>query len=125
MGKVILVVEDEPMNMKLVSDLLLAQGYKVLEAYDGKQGVDIAIAEKPDLILMDIMMPVMDGYAATKSIKNNQATKEIPIIALTAHAMSHDKEKVLQSGADDYMSKPIDIRELLIMINKYLSEKKL
>ncbi len=123
MGKVILVVEDEPKNMKLVCDLLLVSGYNVLEAYDGKQGVNMAIAGKPDLVLMDIVMPIMDGYTATKSIKNNQATKKIPIIVLTAHAMNQEKEKALESGADDYISKPIDIHALLNMINKYLNEK--
>ena len=123
MGKVILVIDDEPRNVKLVRDLMEANGYTVIEASDGKQGVDTAITEKPDLILMDIMMPVMDGYEAMQLIKTNSATKEIPIIALTSYAMKGDSEKAFESGCDDYMSKPIDIHELLNMVKKYLNEK--
>lgn len=122
MGRLILVVEDEPKNVKLVRDLMEANGYTVIEAYDGKQGVDMAIAEKPDLIFMDVMMPVMDGYEATRLIKANSATKAIPVVALTSHAMKGDREKALESGCDDYMSKPIDIKELLKMVKKYLSD---
>ncbi|MBU0567348.1 response regulator [bacterium] len=120
--KIILIVEDEPKNIKLVRDLLQVSGYATLEATDGKQGVALASEKKPDLILMDIMMPVMNGFSATKILKSDPRTKDIPIIALTSFAMEGDEEKILEAGCDGYMSKPIDIHRLLDMVAEYLSK---
>ncbi len=113
MAKVILVVEDEPKSLKLLRDLLQISGYKTIEATDGEQGVKSAKASKPDLILMDIMMPVMDGLEATRILKADATTSNIPILALTSYAMSGDKEKILEAGCDGYLAKPLDIQELL------------
>ncbi len=113
MAKVILIVEDEPKNLKLVRDLLQVSGYKTIEATDGKQGVALARARKPDLILMDIMMPVIDGLEATRILKADATTMNIPVIALTSHVMKGDKERILQAGCDGYLAKPLDIQELL------------
>jgi len=121
MAKVILIVEDEPRNLKLLRDLLQVSGYTTIEATDGKQGVGLARAEKPDLILMDIMMPVMDGLEATRTLKANAATRNIPILALTSYAMKGDKESILGAGCDGYLTKPIDIQGLLKEVARYLS----
>lgn len=121
MGKVTLIVEDDPKSLKLFRDLLQIEGYTTLEASDGKQAVEIAKAERPDLILMDIQMPVMDGLEATKILKADTETRDIPIIALTSYAMKGDKEKILQAGCHGYMTKPIDTREFLKKIIEYLS----
>lgn len=120
MAKVILIVEDEPRNMKLVSDLLQVFGYVTVEATDGERGVKFARARKPDLILMDIQMPKMDGFEATRILKADATTKNIPIVALTSYAMKGDKERVLKMGFDEYIAKPIDIHELLKTVGKYL-----
>ncbi len=121
MAKVILIVEDEPNNLKLVRDLLQISGYITIEATDGKQGVALARARKPDLILMDIQMPVMDGLEATRTLKADAITRNILVVALTSHVMKEDKEKILQAGFDGYLTKPIDIRELLKKVADYLS----
>ncbi len=113
MTKVILVVEDEPKNLKLVRDLLQISGYTTIEATDGKQGVELAKARKPDLILMDIRMPVMDGLEATRILKTDTTTRNIPVLALTSYAMKGDKERILEAGCDGYLAKPLDIQELL------------
>ena len=113
MAKVILIVEDEPNNLKLVRDLLQKFGYTTIEATNGKQGVESAKSNKPDLILMDVMMPVMDGLEATRILKADAITKNIPVLALTAHAMKGDKERILEAGCDGYLAKPFDIQELL------------
>ena len=120
MTKVILIVEDEPKNLKLVRDLLQVSGYKTIEATDGKQGVALARARKPDLILMDIMMPVIDGLEATRILKADATTRNIPVVALTSHVMKGDKERILQAGCDGYITKPIDIQELLEKVAEYL-----
>jgi two-component system, cell cycle response regulator DivK len=122
MSKVILVVEDEPRNLKLIRDLLHVTGYETLEATDGRQGVELARAHKPDLILMDISMPIMDGIEATKALKADAETKNIPIIALTSHAMKGDEDKIRAAGCDGYLTKPIDTREFLKMVVSYLTE---
>lgn len=122
MGKVILVVEDEPRNLKLVRDLLHAAGYRTLEATDGKYAIELAKAHRPDLILMDISMPVMDGLEATKALRADAETKNTHIIALTSHAMKGDEEKILAAGCDGYLTKPIDIREFLKKVAEYLYE---
>ncbi len=126
MEKVILIVEDDPKNLKLFRDLLQVSGYTTLEAADGKQGVELTREEKPDLILMDIHMPVMDGLEATKLLKNDDVTKDIPIIALTAYAMKGDEEKMREAGFDGYISKPIDVKGFLKKISEVISrdEKK-
>ncbi len=121
MAKVILIVEDEPNNLKLVRDLLQVSGYKTIEATDGKQGVALARAKKPDLILMDIQMPVMDGFEATRVLKADATTRNIPVIALTSYVMKGDKERILQAGCDGYITKPIDIQEFLKKVAEYLS----
>ncbi len=118
----ILIVEDNPDNRTLVTDILLAMEFTVIEAVDGQQGVDKAAEEHPDLILMDLSLPQMDGWTATRAIKANPDLAHIPIIALTAHAMVGDREKALEAGCDDYISKPIDLRELQNKILHYLSD---
>jgi len=119
MEKVILIVEDDPKNLKLFRDLIQVSGYTTLEATDGKQGVELAREKKPDLILMDIQMPVMDGFEATKLLKNDDVTKDIPIVALTAYAMQGDEEKMREAGFDGYISKPIDVPDFLKKVKEY------
>jgi len=121
MGKTILIVEDEPKNMTLTRDLLKISGYETIEARDGKEGVEKAKAAKPNLILMDIMMPKMDGLEATRIIKLDIKTKHIPIIALTSFAMKGDRERTIEAGCDGYIAKPIDILEVLKTIEHYLT----
>ena len=122
MGRVILIVEDDPRNLKLIRDLLQIKGYTTLEATDGKQGVDMARAKMPDLILMDIQMPVMDGFEATSILKADPVTKSITIVALTAFAMQGDREKCMKSGFDDYITKPLDTRAFMTKIKEYLEK---
>lgn len=110
--KRILVVEDNEKNRILIRDLLTFNGYEVSEARDGKEGVEIAKKEKPDLILMDIQMPIMDGFEAVEILKSLLETKHIKIIVLTSFAMKEEKQKVLESGVDGYISKPIKVPEL-------------
>ena len=112
MGKVLLI-EDNEMNRDMLSRRLERRGYEVLMAADGRQGVVAAEAEEPDLILMDMSLPVLDGWEATRLLKANAKTRAIPIIALTAHAMSGDREKSLEAGCNDYDTKPIDWPRLL------------
>lgn len=117
----ILVVEDNTDNMTLITDVLTSMDYEVLQAGDGEQGVAQAAAEKPDLILMDLSLPQMDGWTATRHIKANADLRHIPIIALTAHAMVGDRERALEAGCDDYVSKPIDLRELAAKLKHFLN----
>ena len=121
MAKVILLVEDEPKNLTLLRDVLQVSGYKTIEATDGKQGVELAKSKKPDLILMDVQMPVMDGLEATRILKADATTSNIPVLALTSYAMKGDKERILEAGCDGYLAKPIDIKELLKIVAEYLS----
>jgi CheY-like chemotaxis protein len=120
--KKILVVEDNPMNMELISDLLEISGYEVLKAMSGKEMFKIigSVSTVPDLILMDVQIPEVDGLMLTKSLKENLLTRGIPVIALTAHAMKGDREKALEAGCIDYISKPINTREFVSRISKYL-----
>lgn len=118
----ILVVEDNPDNRTLISDVLLSLGYEVVEAIDGVEGVEKATQEKPDLILMDLSLPHKDGWAATREIKANATLSAIPIIALTAHAMVGDRERALEAGCDDYVSKPIDLRDLANKLERFLTQ---
>ena len=117
--KKILVVEDVDFNRDLVVQLLEVK-YQVIEAVNGKEGVEIAERERPELILMDLSLPIMDGWEATQLLKANADLCSIPVIALTAHAMKGDEEKALAAGCDDYLAKPIDEDELMATIEKYL-----
>ena len=119
-GPRILIVEDNPDNRTLLTDILTALEYTVIEATDGEQGVAKATEERPDLILMDLSLPQMDGWTATRHIKANAALAHIPVIALTAHAMIGDREKALEAGCDDYISKPIDLHELRTKLTHFL-----
>jgi CheY-like chemotaxis protein len=116
----ILVVEDNPDNMVLIYDILTSLNYTVLQAMDGEQGVAMADAERPDLILMDLSLPRLDGWQATQQIKANAALHHIPIIALTAHALIGDRERALAAGCDDYLSKPINFRALANKLDAHL-----
>jgi CheY-like chemotaxis protein len=109
----ILLVEDNEMNRDMLSRRLARNGYEVSIAIDGQQGADMAMSERPDLILMDMSLPVIDGWEAVRRIKANDATRRIPVIALTAHAMSGDREKALEAGCDDYDTKPVELPRLL------------
>lgn len=120
MSKRILVVEDTEDNRQIVRDLLTSVGYELIEAVDGAQGVEAALREKPDLILMDIQLPVFDGYEATRRIRANEATGRIPIIAVTSYALSGDEEKARAAGCDDYLAKPFSPRQLLAMVRAKL-----
>jgi CheY-like chemotaxis protein len=107
------------MNRDMLSRRLLRRGYEVVIAVDGQQGVDLAGTTQPNVILMDMSLPVIDGWEATRRIKADPATKAIPVIALTAHAMAGDREQALAAGCDDYDTKPIDLTRLLPKIEKY------
>jgi CheY-like chemotaxis protein len=120
MTKRILVVEDNPDNRTLITDVLASMDYEVIEAEDGEQGVAKAKKEVPDLILMDLSLPKMDGWTAVKIIKQDAALAHVPIIALTAHAMVGDRERALEAGCNDYVSKPIDLRELASKLAHFL-----
>ena len=120
----ILLVEDNEMNRDMLSRRLARKEYEVLVAVDGKEGVEMAGSVAPDLILMDMSLPVMDGWEATRQLKASPETKDIPIIALTAHAMSGDREKAMEAGCDDYDTKPIELPRLLAKMEALLGEKK-
>ncbi|MBW4656036.1 MAG: response regulator [Kaiparowitsia implicata GSE-PSE-MK54-09C] len=118
----ILLVEDNEMNRDMLSRRLERRGMEVLIAIDGAQGVEMATAEQPDLILMDMSLPVLDGWAATRQLKANDTTQAIPIIALTAHAMAGDQEKCMDAGCNDYDTKPVEFARLLSKIQALLGE---
>ena len=118
--KKILVVEDNEINMYLCSRILKSSGYEVIEARNGEEGVELAIKEKPDLILMDIQLPDIDGLEATKRIRESEADGEIPIIALTSYAMAGDREKAISVGCTSYIEKPINPETFIAEIEKYL-----
>jgi len=121
MAKVILIVEDDPKNLTLFRDLLQVSGYRTIEATNGEQGIELAKASHPDLILMDIQIPEINGLEATRILKADVITSNIPVLALTAYAMRGDAEKILQAGCDGYLAKPVDIKELLKEVAKYMS----
>ena len=121
----ILLVEDNEMNRDMLSRRLQRKGYTVLTAHDGEQGHRMACSESPDIILMDISLPVMNGWEVTRLLKNNASTRHIPIIALTAHAMVTDREKAFEAGCDDYDTKPIEFVRLSEKIENFLLAKKL
>jgi CheY-like chemotaxis protein len=116
----ILLVEDQEMNRDMLSRRLKKRGYEVATAVDGAEGVDKARSESPDLILMDMSLPVMDGWEATRTLKGDEATRAIPVVALTAHAMSTDRDKALEAGCDAYETKPVDLPKLLGTMEKLL-----
>jgi len=116
----ILIVEDNEMNRDMLSRRLERKGFEVVMTEDGAKGVDMSKSESPNLILMDLSLPVMDGWEATSTIKADNNTKEIPIIVLTAHAMAGDREKALEAGADEYDTKPIDFKRLLGKIKDFI-----
>ena len=118
MSKTILVVEDTEDNRRILRDLLGAAGYTMIGAYDGADGVAKARGHKPDLILMDIQMPVMDGYEATRRIKADPALKAIPVIAVTSYALSGDEEKARTAGCDGYVAKPFSPRQMLAKVRE-------
>jgi two-component system, cell cycle response regulator DivK len=120
MSKRVLVIEDTPDNRQIIRDLLTASGYAVAEAHDGAAGVIMATELVPDLILMDIQLPIIDGYEATRQIKANSALEHIPIIAVTSYALSGDEAKTKAAGCDAYIAKPFSPRELLAMVRKFL-----
>ncbi len=118
----ILYVEDNEDNIYMLSKRLARKGYEVIVATDGEQGVDLARSEAPALILMDLTLPVVDGWEATRRLKAASETRDIPVIALTAHAMSDDREKALAAGCDDFDTKPVNLKRLLGKIQALLSE---
>ena len=120
MSKRILVVEDQDDNRRILRDLLTASGYELIEAVDGEQGLAAVEQERPDLILMDIQLPGIDGYEVTRRIKANEALRHIPIIAVTSYALSGDDQKAFAAGCDAYVTKPFSPRELLAKIREYL-----
>ena len=119
----ILLVEDNEMNRDMLSRRLARKGYEVVIAVDGQQGIDMARSETPDLILMDMSLPVLDGWAATRELKAAAETKAIPVIALTAHAMVGDREKAVEAGCDDFDTKPIEFPRLVEKIEALLASK--
>ncbi|HLA27336.1 MAG TPA: response regulator [Syntrophales bacterium] len=120
----ILVVEDTPLNMELVTDLLEINGYEVLQAGEAQTGIDLAIGAQPDLILMDIQLPGMDGLTAIRILKADSRTSAIPVVALTAHAMTGDQEKAELAGCNGYLVKPVDTREFPKQVASFLNSLK-
>jgi two-component system, cell cycle response regulator DivK len=119
----VLVVEDNEASREGLSRHLKRKGYKTLIAVDGREGVYVACAEMPDIILMDMSLPILDGWEATRKLKSTPQTRAIPIIALTAHAMAGDREKALEAGCDDYDTKPVEFARLLAKIQSLLDKK--
>ena len=120
MNKTVLVVEDQEDNRQILRDLLGSAGVRMVEAHDGQQAVAMAQSERPDLILMDIQLPLVDGYEATRRIKRDPALKHIPIIAVTSYALSGDEKRALEAGCDAYIAKPYSTRHLLAKIGQFL-----
>ena len=120
MKEKILIVEDNPLNMKLLEMTLRTKNYTLLKATDGEEALDMAMSERPDLIIMDIQLPKMSGLEVTRKLRETPAFSHTPIIAITAYAMKGDKERVIESGCDAYLSKPINTRELPEMIAEML-----
>lgn len=116
----ILIVEDNEMNRDMLSRRLKKRGYDITMAFDGEAGVEAARQEQPDLVLLDMSLPVMDGWTAARHLKDDEQTQRIPIIALTAHALAGDREKTIEAGCDDYDTKPVDINRLVSKIEALL-----
>ena len=124
MKEKILIVEDHPQNMRLIEMVLRSRSYILLTANDGKEALDVAVREHPDLVIMDIQLPKMSGYAVTKKLRQMPEFISTPIIAITAYAMEGDKEKFMEIGCDAYLSKPIDTRELPELIANLLGKRR-
>jgi len=120
MAKKILIVDDNENNRLLMSDILQYRGYEILEAEDGGKGISMARELKPDLILLDMQMPGIDGFAAAKMLKSDPLTKDIKVIVVTSFAMKGDREKIIALGVDDYVAKPIDTRQFPVLVEKYI-----
>lgn len=120
----ILIVEDSPLNRKLVEAVLRPHGYRLLIAVDGEEAIEMATRERPDLILMDIQLPKVSGYDATKILRSQPETAHIPIVALTAHAMADERERMMAAGCDGYITKPIDTRAFPGRVRQYLDSRK-
>jgi two-component system cell cycle response regulator DivK len=120
-SKRILVVEDQPDNRQIIRDMLADTGYEIAEAENGEEALAAITKQRPDLILMDIQLPIMDGYAATRRIKTDPALKSIPVIAVTSYALSGEEKKAREAGCDDYVPKPYSPRQLLAKIRQYLT----
>jgi two-component system, cell cycle response regulator DivK len=120
----VLLVEDNEMSLDMLSRRLIRRGFEVVFAVDGKQGVDAARREKPDIILMDMGLPIMDGWEATRCVKSDDATRGVPVIGLTARAMSGDREKAIEAGCDDYDTKPVELDRLIGKIERLLGLRK-
>jgi two-component system, cell cycle response regulator DivK len=120
----ILLVEDNEMNRDMLSRRLARSGYEVVIAVEGEEGVTLAKSGAPDLVLMDMSLPVLDGWEATRRLKSDPATREIPVIALTAHAMSGDREKAREAGCDDFDTKPVEYARLIAKIEGLLQKRK-
>jgi two-component system cell cycle response regulator DivK len=121
----ILLVEDNEMNRDMLSRRLQRKGYEVVLALDGQSGVEMTQTQAPDLVLMDMSLPVLDGWEATRRLKADPATRHIPVIALSAHAMSSDREKAIEAGCDDYDTKPVELTRLLAKIEALLRGRKM
>jgi two-component system cell cycle response regulator DivK len=122
MNKTILVVEDQEDNRQILRDLLASAGFRMIEAHDGQQAVTMARLQRPDLILMDIQLPLVDGYEATRSIKGDAELRHIPIIAVTSYALGGDEQKAQEAGCDAYVAKPYSTRHLLAKIGQFLGQ---
>jgi len=120
----VLLVEDNEMNRDMLSRRLIRRGFEVVFALNGKEGVERARSEKPDIILMDMSLPIMDGWEATRCVKADDATSGVPVIGLTAHAMAGDREKAIAAGCDDYDTKPVEIDRLIGKMEKLLGAAK-
>src|SRR5580700_3190727 len=120
----VLLVEDNEMNRDMLSRRLIRRGFEVVFAVDGQQGVELAKSERPDIILMDMSLPVIDGWEATRRIKSDDAIKSVPVIGLSAHAMAGDREKAIEAGCDDYDSKPVELERLIGKMEKLLGAGK-
>jgi two-component system, cell cycle response regulator DivK len=116
----VLLVEDNEMNRDMLSRRLIRRGFEVSFAIDGREGVNLARSERPDIILMDMSLPIIDGWEATRQVKADDATRGIPVIGLTAHAMSGDREKAMEAGCDDYDTKPVELERLIGKMQKLL-----
>ncbi len=122
--KKVLLVEDNEMNRDMLSRRLIRRGFEVVFAVNGKEGVDLARSEKPDIILMDMSLPVMDGWEATRRVKANDLTRGVPVIGLTAHAMNGDRERAIEAGCDDYDTKPVEFDRLIGKMERLLGTAK-
>jgi two-component system cell cycle response regulator DivK len=122
MSKTILVVEDQEDNRQILRDLLGSAGFRMIEAHDGEEALTVARSERPNLILMDTQLPILDGYEATRSIKRDPELKHIPVIAVTSYALSGDEERAGEAGCDGYVAKPYSTRHLLAKIGQFLEQ---